>query len=790
LPDEVLKKAPEELASSIVQVLQSIYAATKTSLLYPEDNPAVVRMINSAYEGLTSLLPIGGSLDISFVEGKLIVNHQILDDALQKRPIIGSFNELMKARRISSITFWDGITKEDLVRFFVILGTKAPELGSGRETELDKALEEQGIRHIEVNEQMYVAISKREKVVDARTPEAQEDIVTLKALKDEIFARFLAGEVSPAEVGTQTMQDIMSNPDRMLAMVEGVITEKGWDTEVEPLPFRIEETKGILERVSGLVEQVDDPLVRNKLTREVTKITSKLDTPQLAEILLRSAGLSEKTPELLKVIIPLLENPQLTAVVESVVTEYRQLSSQETADEWPSQRMIAMKSVLDEATAAAEGELATEFGQIISQAEIDAAGPEPGASITGIDLAKSLMGGGDISECDGVKGPALVWTARFLFENDQDALGAEVMDSLAEKFLRQSPEARVTAAQQIWGLLQVLRELGKAAFAADLIDEVTQILDEKKAAVQTFAELSKSLEEVSGEKPAEPDLGVVHTLGVGTPGGVSVSSKTIHKLMTADTGKVVQAVFMSGDKAAKEAITRVLLEMEDRALPALIDAAAASEDDEMLRSVAGSLQELKSDPIPLIAAGLGKELPPPQLVNLVRLVSMIGDETSVSVFNPLLVKEDVQVRSEVVMALGMLGGKQSLQMLLSESLDFDPRLRALAVRELGKFRDYLSVRRLLQAIAVRKKGEVPEEEQVIIAACRALGDLGVRQAAQPLVEIATGRRRREQLPDEVRAAAILSLGKIGGEEAKKALRDLARDRSLLIRSTARKAMGG
>ena len=49
-------------------------------------------------------------------------------------------------------------------------------------------------------------------------------------------------------------------------------------------------------------------------------------------------------------------------------------------------------------------------------------------------------------------------------------------------------------------------------------------------------------------------------------------------MMSADTGKVVQAVFRSGDKAAQDAIYKVLLGMGDRALPALIDTAKGAPD--------------------------------------------------------------------------------------------------------------------------------------------------------------------------------------------------------------------
>ena len=78
----------------------------------------------------------------------------------------------------------------------------------------------------------------------------------------------------------------------------------------------------------------------------------------------------------------------------------------------------------------------------------------------------------------------------------------------------------------------------------------------------------------------------------------------------------------------------------------------------------------------------------------------------------------------------------------------------------------------------------------MIAACRSLGELRVQGAVPNLADIARGGKRREVYSEELRAAAAIALGAIGGEEASQVLRELVKDRSLLVRSTARKALSG
>lgn len=780
MPEDVARKSLDEIAVPLLQVLQSLYTAAKTVVIYPAESPPVVRAIDSAHGAVMSLIPPDGSLDLSFIEGKLVVNGEMMDEAMQKRGIIGNFHELMKARRMSSITFWSGLTKDELHKFLAILGTKAGP--AGEENEVYVLMEEQGIKHVEIDEQIFVAISKREKVVDARATVEHEEDAALRALKDEVFTRFLAGEVSLGEMGPDAIKAVASDPDKMVAMVQGVIDAQGWDSTVETLPFRIDETRAILERLSAIISQVDDPLLRSKLDKEVAKITSELDTPQLTDMLIKSAGI-DGSGNLPGVLMPLLGESKLADVIDSVILEYNLLAT-DSADDWPTPNMSAMANVLTEAAGTLEGEEAAATAAKIERAGIEKARVDQVANISGVELAKSLMAGSGTYVIDMAKGPALVGAARHLFENGANELGATVMDSLAERFRKQSPEARIVAAQQIWGLFKMLREMGKEQYIEGLKDEVSATIDEGRSALWAISDLSKTMEEVA----AEGGMSEEEMKAIGST-VMPVTGKTLERLMSTDTSKVVQAVFDSGDKAAQEAISKVLLGMEDRAVPALLDTAQKETDEEKLQALADSLSKLSTDPVPQIVSRFAGEITPQETMNLVRLVALVGDESSAQALDALQQSEDIDIRIAVMKTVSTLGGKHALSMVLAESSDIDPRIRATAVRELGRFHDYLAVKRLLEVIAPRKKGEMPEDNAVVMAACRSLGQLNARQAIGNLAEMATGGKHYHEYPEEVRAAAVQGLGILGGDEAHKALKRLLKDNSMLVRSTARKALG-
>jgi len=789
LSEEGVKKASQEdVVASIVQVLQSLYTATRSVLIYPPENPTITNMLEAAYQTVINLVPDEGSLDLSIMKDNLVVNGEILDDALQKRRIVQNFVELIEAKKLSSITFWSGLTEDELRKFLTLLASRSPTKDHDEVSDIYEELREEEIQHIEVDEQVYVAISRREKVVDARAAiESQED-AALKLLKDQVFSRFIAGEVQLADIDPSVANEIMSDPDKIVAMVQGFVSSQGWDAKVEMLPFRIDETRGILERVSELIRQVDDPLVRSKLGGEVSKITDQLEAPQLTEMLITSAGGGGVSSSVLSgAIIPLLGDVKMEAVAESAIVEYQRLMRADSGDDWPTSRMTALKSVLDSAMASASPEVAGHLSDAMQQAGVDLQEAEKTASAAGAELAKELMSGGDAELCDGVKGPALIFAATFLFEKDRDDLGSMVMEKLTERFARQSDDAKSTAANQLWGLSRRLRDMGKEAFAAELIDDVSKVFDKGGGAAATFSELTRSMGEVAGGQDYQSVAAGIASLRLGT--GTPVSIKSIEALMASDTGKVVQAVFESGDKSAQEAISRVLLGMGDRAAPALIDTAQDSTDLDSLQSIADSLSQLKSDPLPRIAARFQQELETFQLVNLIRLIGLVGDESSAPFLATPLESEDGEVRAETIHVLGRLGGKQALQMLLNESAELDVSMRSAAVRELGRFHDYQAVRRFLEIVAPKKKGELAEDNTVMISACRSLGELRVRQAVAVLSEIARAGRRHEAHPETVRAVAAAALGMIGDEDAVNALKHLLKDSSMLVRSTAKKALG-
>lgn len=765
---ETPKRRIEEIGPHLLPMLQAVFTAARNVQMYPAESPAARRLVETAYDGLAPMVPDGGCLDISYIEDKMMVNGEAIDDAIQKRGIVRQFHDLMKAKKISSITFWSGMTSGELREFLVLLTAKPVFGEDGEQVEFHTLIDEMEIKHIEIDEQIYVAISKREKVVDARATTEQDVDPALRALKDEVFARFLSGEVLPTEASAEAVQQMMSDPANMIAAVHSFVEAHGWGSDMRGLALEVGETRGILERMAMLLQGVEDPALKSKLSREVERIAGQIEVPQLKEILFGGEG-----EDLSEALLPVLGDERVAALVEGAVEEYRMLLSSE--GDWRSERLESVEAVIREA-ARTHPELSGKLQEILDEGARGAdGGPrcQESDDARSAELARSLIAGADAKICDLSKGPVLVNAAGILCEQGRDDLASVVIGRIWARFRVQPEGSRATAARQITGLAGRLEKMGKAGLLGDLAPEAGEIvrqLDEMRSGVMNIA--SAALKVDAGEQVK----------------GMQIPDATLNALMTSDTGSLIKAVFATDDPAARESVTRALLQMPDKAIPAMLDAAQESTDGETLGEIARSLKDFK-DPTPWISSRFSKEMEPWQLVNMVKLFGLVAGPDSAGDLEPVLELPEAEPHLAAINALADIGGRTALNMLIEQSDFPDPAFQAPALRALARFHDYQAVRRLSMVITPGKKGETTEPDQNLIAACRGLADLNAVPAVGLIVDLALKKKKGARVSDEVRAAAALALGRLGSAEARKALRKLGGDESMLVRSTARKALG-
>ncbi|HXM34743.1 MAG TPA: HEAT repeat domain-containing protein [Pyrinomonadaceae bacterium] len=149
-------------------------------------------------------------------------------------------------------------------------------------------------------------------------------------------------------------------------------------------------------------------------------------------------------------------------------------------------------------------------------------------------------------------------------------------------------------------------------------------------------------------------------------------------------------------------------------------------------------------------------------------------EESVPVLIPLLNDKDPFVRQEVAYALGGIHNRGAVAGLLERlNTDKEDGVRGAAAVALGMIRDEEAVVPLSQALSSSRpsargarKRKTKENEFVLRAAARALGEIGSRAGVPALIEALSS----DLLADDIKREAAQSLGRIADRSAIPSLR--------------------
>jgi HEAT repeat protein len=148
-----------------------------------------------------------------------------------------------------------------------------------------------------------------------------------------------------------------------------------------------------------------------------------------------------------------------------------------------------------------------------------------------------------------------------------------------------------------------------------------------------------------------------------------------------------------------------------------------------------------------------------------------------------------EMRLAGVAALSDIGSPGALQVLERSLVDDDIDIRIAAVKVLGSRNHRAGVKRVEAHLRTRNLRESTLGEKMAFFEC--YGTLSGDDGVQFLAEILNSRGllgRREE--GEFRACAAMALGKIGTDDAMRALQKALADRDVIVRNAASRAVRG
>ncbi|MFQ5896893.1 MAG: HEAT repeat domain-containing protein [Candidatus Methylomirabilia bacterium] len=169
--------------------------------------------------------------------------------------------------------------------------------------------------------------------------------------------------------------------------------------------------------------------------------------------------------------------------------------------------------------------------------------------------------------------------------------------------------------------------------------------------------------------------------------------------------------------------------------------------------------------------------------NAAFIVGKIGVEEAINPLARLLKHEDNRVRWEVVKALGQIGGPQASQPLLDALQDTDGMACQYAIAALGELKEAKAAAGLTRIASRHKDWDLRK------AAILALGQVGGVDAVSLLVAILRRKRLfRRRAQEQLSIAAAVALGMLGTGEAVAALKGRAEGSSGTLRQACLQAL--
>lgn len=789
----------EDYVRGAVRFISNTHAATVNMRLYPPTSSMVIETLDQAHEMLTMLLTEKQTLSIGVFENKILINGLRLDDFDQQRPPVKSFVNWMNERGLATLDFEYGVSMDELRATLEVIGQMAvdPDIRQN----LPEELAERGVEHISLNQRVYVAVAPG---TDASAIAAGIGgrATPLEALKDELLIRYLMGQIDLGNVEEMELVKVLSDSAKVGGLLSSFIAHEGTEGGVYVRSQRAEEG---LDRLAAMTGEVQDPALRVSLGEQVTSIIAQMTPLEMTSVLSGKGPADLDIERVRHNVVEMLTDEQLMQVVDSLIVEYTEMKKEygSLPDGWARERLGNMNRVLLDVKGGERGEALTDF----IDTRLDSAGMQEERDLsTGrrVLSAYQLLGGPleeeDVVDIDLGGDQAITAQIRQLYDMGEHDLTAGMLVKLADNLDAESEKVRRYAAHLLKETVSGLEE-SQGLIAAEVLAPLLEDAVAGEEDYQTFVHETDSLGLIAeiylkggNVDRAAGILGLL--IALASPKKYAKGLElTRHARVVLDSlmgpgGFIDPARILSQENREKRLLTvRVLSKLGTDALQPLVDTMKDRSQVDLRSRAIEALQA--AGPAGIKALGAELKRPNPWYVhrNVLRTMAELKNPAALEDINLMADSADERIRREVIWSLAHIGHRDSLEFVKEAINDPSPSVRRTAVRVLGSFGDPGVVQFLVDVINQHGRRGKETDRGLAEAACLAVGDLHSSDYVPILVDLLDkGGMFKKGRPDEIRAAAALALGTIGDGRVMPVLEKATRDQSLLVRTSAEKAL--
>lgn len=784
-------RAPEELSERYVDeavlFVVNWHAATVNMRLYPKTSTMVTDTVENARFHLQKLFEDSHGFSVSVLENSLLVNDIRLEELDQQKAPIRAFIQWMNERGLTNLEFRDGVTPDELNIVFEVLSA-----ASDKEKRLNLAdkLVEKGVTNVSINQRVYVAITAGEDVTRAGP---------LDALKDELLMRYLMGKVELGDVEDRELVDVLSDSGKVGGLLSTFISEEGNEGGILVRSQKAEEA---LNRLSDMIDQLEDPGLREILSDQIGSIVTEMSPKEMTSVLTGEGPDNLNIRKVRERVVTMLSDQRLLEMVDSLIDEYVDMKteSNELETDWQKDKLRNLNELLIEVREDRGDAIAEVIDTKLEGAGID----EERDPATGIRVLSAFqLLGGPIDEeyvelVDGID-QTVPEQIKNLYEMEEHEMATGMLSKLADNLAQDSPKVRRFAATLVKDTLSSL-EPEFCLQAAGILEY--RLLEDVEAEtdyaayipqVDSIAVLARCYMMEGNADRASSIIDLLEeqaNLGQGKGPELVKHASAVLERLTGPEGMIdIQVLLLEEDDDKKTAMVQALADIGPSALQPVVDLVKDRGQIDLRELALEAIQMAGQPGIEALIAELAKENPWYIHRNILNVVADLKLTEAAEQVGTMASSPDERIRREALRSLARIGSRESVSVVQAAASDQSPAVRRTAVRVLGMFGESSVALFLIDIINGQGPRGREEEQAVMEAACLAIGDLHDSQYLPQLAELlAKGGLFRKARPDEIRAAACVALGTIGDPEAVSALERAMKDSSIMVRSSAEKAL--
>ncbi|MFH2218931.1 MAG: hypothetical protein ABII68_04640, partial [Pseudomonadota bacterium] len=206
-----------EINKMALEAMILINASITNIRLYPPASNLIGMSIDKTYSTLASIFAREDSIVFAETEKTLLILGEPLGEKDQKKPQVISVLEMLLNFGIKSLAFDKGLDAKELRTFLEILTRKPEDIQ--KEGGLGKVVERHNLRHILVDQKVYVSVEKDQKVVSGQDAKAGE------------LLKHILGEGPASDVDRDKIREMAKDPEWLSKVLQSgmkqITREKG-----------------------------------------------------------------------------------------------------------------------------------------------------------------------------------------------------------------------------------------------------------------------------------------------------------------------------------------------------------------------------------------------------------------------------------------------------------------------------------------------------------------------------------------------------------------------------------